>query len=307
MVRHHVCSHRMSENDAIAATCGEELRLELTSRITPLLEQRIQGMSETAIAELSFANLWLFRRSHHWQFHDGDWPCISGVGYDGLHHALPLFDLRKTPTHIIEKLLNQFGCLFPLSDAEIKGIDSERYQLTSQEADSDYPYPAEQFKQYQGSALHSKKNLMNQFLGANEVSMVPYTPRLKPEAEHVLDEWLRDKNLNSGDADDLPCREALAWSIELGLEGYVYFANGHAAGFLLSEELQPGVWVVRFAKGLARFKGISQFMFHHFASCTDRNVQWLNFEQDLGYPNFRKTKTSYQPYALLLKWRLQLN
>ncbi len=45
-------------------------------------------------------------------------------------------------------------------------------------------------------------------------------------------------------------------------------------------------------------------MFHHF--CTARpEVQWLNFEQDLGLPNFRQTKQSYQPEALLDKCRLR--
>jgi len=77
-----------------------------------------------------------------------------------------------------------------------------------------------------------------------------------------------------------------------------------AAGFLLAEELQAGVWVVRFAKGRVRFKGIAQYMFHHFAQAAPRPAHWLNFEQDLGLANFRRTKLSYQPSVLLAKWRV---
>jgi hypothetical protein len=47
-------------------------------------------------------------------------------------------------------------------------------------------------------------------------------------------------------------------------------------------------------------------MFRHFAMRRDVRVDWLNLEQDLGLPNFRQTKQSYRPFALLPKWRLSL-
>ena len=289
------------------ADLGVELRLDLAPRISSLLKVRMARAGETALAELTFANLWLFRRPHCWNFYDGDWPCISGIGYDGLKHAVPLFDLRNAPVAILDDLLHRFGCLFPLSDAEVQGLDTPRHQLTSQVHDSDYLYPADQFREYRGAMLHKKKNLMSQLLASYEMTVAAYTPSLQREAEQILRDWLQDKQLEAGDADEQPCREALALSNQLGLEGFMYFANGRPAGFLLSEELQPGVWVIRFAKGLVRYKGISQFMFHHFALRTDRQMQWLNFEQDLGMPNFRRTKLSYQPSALIAKWRLQFS
>ena len=64
--------------------------------------------------------------------------------------------------------------------------------------------------------------------------------------------------------------------------------------------------VIRFAKGLARFKGISPLLFHHFAAQPPWPVDWMNFEQDLGLANFRKTKLSYQPSHLLPKYRAAL-
>jgi hypothetical protein len=35
-------------------------------------------------------------------------------------------------------------------------------------------------------------------------------------------------------------------------------------------------------------------------------VQWLNFEQDMGLANFRRSKLSYQPSALISKFRVRL-
>ena len=63
--------------------------------------------------------------------------------------------------------------------------------------------------------------------------------------------------------------------------------------------------VMRFSKGLDACKGLYQHMFQQF--CRARpGLLWLNFQQDLGLANFRQTKLSYQPVALLEKFRARL-
>jgi hypothetical protein len=147
---------------------------------------------------------------------------------------------------------------------------------------------------------------MAQFLRKYEITVTDYSAALQDLAIQVLENWMNEKGLVSGQADDQPCRDALAHSQHLGLKGFIYMADGNAAGFILAEELQMGVWVVRFAKGLSHYKGVSQYMFHHFSSIPDLSVNWFNFEQDLDLHNFRQTKQSYQPSMMLRKWRLEL-
>lgn len=280
-----------------------ELTLELGERIAPLLRARIAGMAERTPAELSFANLWLFRRAHCWRFHEGEWPCLSGVGYDGQGHALPLFDTRRAPLHVLHELLALHGCL-ALTENEAASLSPGCFALASNRDDADYLYPADQFRRYSGRSLQKKRNLMAQLQSTHALTAHAYTPHLHREALQILEGWMGDKRKQAGAADDDACRDALETATRLGLEGYLYRTEDEAAGFLLAEQLQPGVWVVRFAKGLVRYKGIFQYMFHHFACRTDRQVEWLNFEQDLGLPNFRHTKLSYRPSVLLPKWRL---
>lgn len=285
---------------------GEGLALtrELAQALGPLIQQRQAGLGEQALADLSYSNLWLFRRAHDYRYHAGDWPLISGHTYDGQCHALPLFDVNAAPQHVIHQVLEAFGCLYPLCARDAQGFDPALYRVSHQRDDDDYLYPAEQFRRYAGRKLQKKRNLMTQLQAQHVLSAEPYTVALQAQGLQVLDAWLHDKGKPLGAADDLPCREALALAPELGLEGFVYKADGQVAGFLLAEELQPGVCVVRFAKGLAAFKGIAQYMFHHFASAAPRLVVWLNFEQDMGLANFRRTKLSYQPAVLVAKWRI---
>ncbi len=283
---------------------GIELTLDLAPRIEPLLKARISGLAHHTPADSSFANLWLFRRAHRWRFHGGAWPCISGLSYDGRSHALPLFDIRQAPTSVLQEFLSRHGGLYPLCAHEVQEIDNGCFVLESLRDDADYVYPAEQFQHYQGRFLQKKKNLMLQFQTAHAIEIQPYSLDLLGDALSVLNGWLHDKDKAPGEADDAPCRDALTLAPQLGLYGFLARADGVADGFLLAEQLLSGVWIVRFAKGLVRFKGIAQFMFHHFSLQQGGAIDWLNFEQDLGIANFRRTKLSYRPALILQKWRL---
>ncbi|WP_225783288.1 phosphatidylglycerol lysyltransferase domain-containing protein [Xenophilus sp. Marseille-Q4582] len=289
---------------------GEPLSLAHAARVAPLLARGLAGQGEQAIADLSFANLWLFRRAHDYRFCDGDWPVIRGHAYDGQRHVLPLFALAGAPQHVLRGLLRPGECFFPIAAAQAAALDPARFTLASARDDADYLYRASTFRDYAGPGLHNKRNLLRQCLAAHRLTHAAYAPPLREAALAILREWLADKGKQPGDADDLPCQEALMHAPELGLRGFLTWADGEPAGFVLAEELQPGVCVVRFAKGLARFKGIAQALFQHLASeggaLFGRPPQWLNFEQDLGLPNFRRTKLSYHPHALLAKYRAGL-
>ena len=91
----------------------------------------------------------------------------------------------------------------------------------------------------------------------------------------------------------------------LGLQGFLHRVDGTPAGFVLAQPLRAGVGVMRCAKGLDRFKGIYQHTFQHFC-LTMPGVQWLNFEQDMGVANFRRSKLTYPPSALIPKYRVRL-
>jgi hypothetical protein len=283
---------------------GEDLTLEVLPRIAPALAARLVELGEHAPADLTAANLWLFRRAHGYRFHAGEWPVVSGRSYDGRPHAIPLFDPMTAPAAAVDGLLGRFGSLFPLTKREADALARKGYAITSNRDDSDYVYTAETFASYPGRSLQYKRTLLQRFVSRHDVRVQVYSSALEAEAMAVLDGWMRDKGKSPGEADDLPCREALAHAVELGLKGFVVEANGESAGFLLAEHLQPGVWVIRFAKGLAKFDGVAQFLFQHFAKHPPGRCEWMNFEQDLGLANFRRTKESYGPDVMVPKWRV---
>lgn len=279
----------------------EPLGLHHAPRLQPLLAGLRQGLGERCLSEHSLHNLWLFRAAHDWRFVDGDWPHLLGHAYDGFEGVLPLFDVAEAPLALCHTLLHGRDGFFGLSDLAVQRLDPALWALHAPEGERDYLYRAADLAGFAGPGLHDKRNLVKQLLAQHRVRVEPYTPALLPQALQVLQGWLADKGKQAGDADDTPARTALQHAPHWGWCGQLLWADDTPAAWLLAEPLAPGLHVLRFAKSLARFKGVAAYGFSDHAS--RHAVQWLNFEQDLGLPNFRRTKQSYRPAARLNKWR----
>lgn len=289
-----------------AGMAGLPLHLDLQAEIEPVLARLVRGMGERCLSDHAYSNLYLFRHVHDYCYLPGSHPCVSGLTYDGVRHLLPLFHLRDVPVPELRALLGGFDCFYPLPRREVESLDPRVFVCSESRNDADYLYAGANFRDYRGAALGKKRNLMKQLLAAHKLRSRPYAPDLRDDALALLDGWMRDKRKDKGEADHVACSEALQHAQEFRFEGFVHYADSRPAGFLLAQEIQPAVFVVRFAKGLRAFKGIYQYMFHHFCARFERPVEWLNFEQDMGLANFRRSKLSYQPVSLLSKFRVRL-
>ena len=289
---------------------SEPLSLHHQALITQALARFQRDQGEHCLSDHSFANFYLFRQAHQYRFVDGEWPCLTGVSYDGQACVWPLFDVTQMPWDRLQTWCRQLNLpqsvLFPLSASQVQGWGHLGAGCEAHRNDADYVYAADQFRHYQGSVLNKKRNLVRQLLSAHTLTVQAYDHSCASGAQAVLADWMRAKGKATGEADQGPCLEALQLYAQLGLHGFFYQADGQAAGFVLAESLAPGVWVMRFAKGMDHLKGIYQYMFQQVCQAHP-NLHWLNFEQDLGVENLRQTKLSYQPTHLLAKYRLRLS
>jgi hypothetical protein len=290
---------------ATPAPDGEPLDWTHRAIVEPLLLARWgDGPPEQRLSDPWFANLLLFRDAHDWRFHAGDWPVISGRAYDGTRLVLPLFDLGSAPLELLRARLQGHDAFGPLSMVQAQALDPAHFVSCESRDDADYLYPAERFE-FAGAALHGQRNLVRQLQREHALQAETYRPALAAEAQSVLGDWMAAKGKPAGDADERPCLQALAESDRLGLSGFLFRIEGQAVGFVLAQALGDGVQVMRLAKGRDGVKGLYPAMFQHFCRATP-GVRWLNFEQDLGHANFRRTKLSYRPAALLAKLRVTL-
>jgi hypothetical protein len=282
---------------------GHSLDLGHEAEIDRRLAALRHRLGKRCLSDLAFSNMYLFRAAHAYRYLPGKFPCVAGTTYDGVRHLLPLFDLAAAPRHVLLALLEGYDCFFPVAHEIAERLDPDLFTLAASADDADYLYPADNFRAYGGELLRKKRNLMQQLLATARVEAYPLAGERMKDALTVLERWMRDKGKMAGEADELACRDALRLSDRFGFDSTIYYAGGEPIGFLIAQRLSDSVAVMRFAKGVDARKGIYQYMFHYYCIAA-KDVEWINFEQDLGFSNFRQTKKSYQPCAMLDKFRV---
>lgn len=285
---------------------GLPLTLALRRPIEEALSRLREGSAEQCLSDHTFSNLYLFRHAHDYRYLPGDWPGISGRAYDGTRHLIPLFALQDAPVDALRLLLEVHDCLYPIPQAQADRLAPSLFRQWSSPDDADYLFDARQFASYPGRALAKKRNQVRQLLAACAPRSVSFGVEAADSARQVLQGWMAQKGKAAGEADESACLEAITEASAFGLEGFVHFAGDLPVGFVLAQELQPGVFAMRFAKGLDSHVGIYPYMFQHFCRSFARPVAWLNFEQDMGLAGFRRSKRSYGPAALIPKLRVAL-
>jgi uncharacterized protein len=285
---------------------GQPLTPELRHEIEPGLAARRARLGGDCISELSFSNFYLFREAHRYRYVSDEWPHISGLTYDGARHVTPLFDPATAAFDVLAALLAEHDCLYPLAAAEVARLDPQRFVWSSVRDDADYRYASANFCDYAGVALRKKRQAVAQLQAGHVLSGEPLSIAHRDEALKILHGWMRDKGKRSGEADEAACSDALTHAEAFGLDGWLFRTDGEPAGFVLAQQLAPDTIALRFAKGRNAYPGIYPWMFQHCCRQWGDRVTWINFEQDLGNANFRRSKLSFQPESLLEKFRVRL-
>ncbi len=259
-------------------------------------------------SDWSFANLWLFRGVHrHRWVPDERLPRIEGVSYDGKRYIMPLFPLATVDEQTLGAMLGDRDFFFPLGQRDVSALSTEAFCLSHREDDSDYVYARASMASLSGRELRERRRQAELFAR----KQMPRIRRLDvgsvPLAREVAEAWLVETR-RAREATDIDiCHEALDHQDTLGLKGLlVETGGGEPAGFVLWELLATDQACVRFAKGRRMLPGVYPYLFRAVARSLPTNIAWINFEQDLGNPGFRRAKEAYAPAHRIRKFRVQL-
>lgn len=259
-----------------------------------------------SLSEYCFANLYLFRDNHGYEVLSDGEIFIKGRTYDGFTFVMPTVPAMAIDHARLKERLREVDFLFPVPEEWLGAFDPQEFEISFYEGDADYLYTVQKMSTLSGRKLHKKRNLLKQFIQAYRHEALPLTDAHMDDARTILDEWQKETGLDTGQTDYAPCREALDRYEELVLCGGIYYAEGEPAGFVLGEEVNDETFVLHFAKGRTKFKGVYQFMFNNFARILPPKYRYLNLEQDLDKENLRVFKSSYVPDALIRKARVSI-
>jgi hypothetical protein len=270
-----------------------------------LLYDRLKSI-DTAIAEYSFANLYLFRKNHQYEVIIDREIFIKGITYDSYSYLMPTSDIRRTDREYLKELVKSVHFLFPIPEEWLEAFDRNEFEFSSAAGDADYMYTVEKMSTYRGRRLHKKRNLLKQFTTLYNHEAFPLTTGRLDHAVSILRAWQEESGAHIEEADFYPCMEAIRLYDELVLCGGIYYADREPAGFIIGEELNQETFVLHFAKGRIKYTGIYQYMFNNFARILPSKYHFMNLEQDLDRETLRHAKTSYVPDIMVKKFRVSL-
>lgn len=270
--------------------------LDLLQR--PVLHPLFQ-LLEDGISEFTFANLYLFRKTHHYRVSklDEGLHFFSGKDDDATFFMLP-FGLPAP--EVLADLFDHFGILKCVSKKQVDALSALGYIVSEDRDNFDYLYLRQDLAELSGRKFHKKRNLIKAFSKNNSYEGKPLLEEHMDDALLILENWHQSRE---GMGDYTAAKEALDKAEPLQLCGGIYYVDNVPVAYTLGEENSCGKsFVIHFEKAVAGYKGLWQFINQAFASILPDKYETINREQDLGTAGLRSAKLSYKPIAFVEKF-----
>ncbi|UPU37545.1 phosphatidylglycerol lysyltransferase domain-containing protein [Geomonas paludis] len=280
----------------------------------PLLD-RLLAELQPRVSELTFANLYLFRKVHEYRLTLlGDAVLALGRGYDGSTYFLPPFggDIAAATRELLDQGLTLYGADDGFLERHLDG--GEGVEALADRNNFDYLHLKDEMAQLSGKQYHKKKNRVNYFLNRHRHQVEILNDGHLAGALALLGEWGRVRTeivpRGTGQGGSVQgeiegAAEALRLHRELGLSGVVILVDGAVRGFALGERLNRETAVCHFEKGDLFMEGLYQLLDREFSRLLFTDCTYLNREQDLGEESLRQAKLSYHPVELVVKYRVK--
>lgn len=265
-----------------------------------ILSEKLHHL-DVKLSEYSFANLYLFRKIHEYEVIIDSEVFVRGTTRDKQKFLMPIFKPENSHIPLIKSLLENNQLLFPIQEEWIAPFRNDSFELSFNPDDSDYLFRIDKLALYPGRHLSKKRNLVKQLVTEHRVESAPLTKENREEAITVLEFWHQG---HLGENDYEACMEALHFLDELHLQGEIFYVDGRPVGFTIGEWINHNCFVIHFDKADKATKGLYQYLLQHFAQSLNNHDAWINLEQDLGSPEIRKAKHSYQPDIIAPKYRI---
>lgn len=268
------------------------------------LAERFQRMN-LQISDYTFANVYLFRKISHYEFVTKDCGLfVAGQNRLKQRYIMPLNDPRGCDITTFNEILGSRDFFFPIPEGWLSYFPGDKFTVTYDESESDYIYLTEKLAGFKGRQYVRHRNHLKQFLSLFVPKEEPLSAKNISDGMNILHQWQNESRTTAEKTDFEQCQEALENISELALWGTIYYIDNRPAGFIIGEPLNADMFCLHFAKASKNYHGIYEFMFNDTAKKLQTRYKYLNFEEDMGSKNLRRTKSSYGPEYILKKYRI---
>jgi hypothetical protein len=276
---------------------------ELSIGMREVLHPKFKALAD-GISEFTFANIYLFRRTHNYRISklENELFVITGRDDENPFFMLP-FGLPDE--NIIRELFNNYHTMKAATAEQAEKLTAMGYSVSEDRDNFDYFYSREDLVNLTGRKFHRKKNLLNIFVKNNECRAQPLLEEYRDDVLQVLERW----NEQHDEPNDFTAaKEALEKMWPLQQCGGIFYIDGQPVAYCLGEELALGKsFVINFEKAVLgeNSRGVYQYINQAFASILPEKYKTVNRQQDLGDTGLRQAKMSYRPVDFVKKYRVK--
>jgi hypothetical protein len=204
-----------------------------------------------------------------------------------------------------------------LPEISVQGIDQSAFKATEDRDHFDYIMGAEKLANMEVGHIRSHSNFNQRFIDEHGDLISTRILDLNDPAEReniavLTDVWMHNKTAQKksflSHLDEVVKRYLLV-AEHLRHENLIavgVFHDGKLVGCTISEFTGPDYAVCHFMKCDNSFKGIySHLVMKTCQEISKTGRKYINFEQDMGWPNLRQSKKTYEPVAFLKKYNLK--
>ena len=258
--------------------------------------------------DISFATTYLWREKYDIRIcRYKDTLFKAYFGADGkIGYSFPVG--KMSPKESLEVLINDakerkvkplIGMMNKTNAEILFHLYPDKFDFIEERDSADYIYSRENLATLPGKKYHAKRNHISKFMRNNEDFL--YTAiddTNKEDAYFVAHKWHMQ---NDSDKSELVAiREALDNFDELSLFGGILYVNSRPVAMTIGSKINSFVCDVNFEKAVDT-DGAYAVINNEFAKAHPEFLQF-NREEDLGLEGLRKSKLSYNPDKILMKY-----
>ncbi|MBE6063946.1 DUF2156 domain-containing protein [Clostridium cochlearium] len=265
-------------------------------------------------SEYSFTNQYLWRKGSNVTYAIvNDILIIKKVDYDGTtQFTQPIGYKKENLKELLDELIKyktEHNMDYLFKDAEeefvkdFKEIYGDKFTIEEDRDNADYIYLKEDLKNLSGKKFHGKRNHYNAFLKNYEYRTAKITKHIADECLNTAIEWCRQNDCKGYLLHEFCGIEDVLKNFDkLDVIGMAVYVNDKLSAFTLGEKVNKDMAIIHIEKADVNIRGLYPFINKTFVEQYLDDVTYINREQDLGIEGLRKSKLSYNPYKLEMKY-----
>ena len=177
----------------------------------------------------------------------------------------------------------------------LKEFFPDSFQITAADSDSEYICDRNTIENLPGKGLSRKKRYVKQLVKEHTFEIKSLDDETIPDIHYILDIWRRNKDFDPNVNDREALNVMLEYFSQLNILGIVLYMDDVPCSVMAGYYLGEDTLDCCIQKSVVNIYGLQYYVRQQFSYVVPENVNFYNFEEDLGIEGLRQAKEFMHP------------